>query len=107
MLKFPVVTGRLAPYRLNGSALHEIFNVPQTCAALVQQFRGSVPDLPRMAAKVLKATADFLASARLLRFGLQPDLASRCPVIFKGLIDLTFNDDPMLKAHWDWGFVWG
>jgi hypothetical protein len=22
-------------------------------------------------------------------------------------IDLTFNDDPMLKAHWDWGFVWG
>ena len=37
--------------------------------------------------KTLRGSEDFLASARLLRCGLQPDLALQLPTIFTGLKD--------------------
>jgi predicted transposase/invertase (TIGR01784 family) len=68
-------------------SLHEIFNVPPKCGTLFPQFRVSVLDLPRMEDKTLRGSEDFLASARLLRCGLQPDLALQLPTIFTGLKD--------------------
>ena len=51
------------------------------------QFRVSVLDLPRMEDKILHGPEDFLASARILRSGPQPDLAVQLPDIFTGLTD--------------------
>ena len=66
-------------------SLHEIFDVPQKCAALFPQFRVSVLDLPRMDDNILRGTVDFLACARMLRSVLQPDLPTRLRDIFLGL----------------------
>ena len=78
-------------------SLHEIFNVPPNCGTLFPQFRVSVLDLPRMEDKILQGTADFLASARMLRSGLQPDLAEQLPTILVGLkhrlLEAIIGDD--------------
>ena len=68
-------------------SLHELFEVPQDCASMFPQFRVSVLDLPRMEDKILHGPEDFLASARILRSGPQPDLAVQLPDIFTGLTD--------------------
>ena len=68
-------------------SLHELFEIPQACASMFPQFRVSVLDLPRMEDKILHGPTDFLASARILRSGPQPDLAVKLPEIFTGLTD--------------------
>lgn len=55
------------------------------CTEMFLQFRVSVPDLPRMEEKIPERTTDFLASARLLRSGLQTDPGIQLPTIFTGL----------------------